>query len=629
MARPEHLPETSKTTANTKPALVLLAILGIGILARLWSWNSPPIDFHPFRQVQALMVARNFPASHMNIFSPQVDWLSTTRAPERLPVGGTEFCVVPWFTSFVYAVVGESHWAGRVVPFLFGLLAVGYFYRFLRLLTDRSTAVCAASLLCISPLFVITGQVQMPEAFAFAMAFAALFYFERWLEQPGRGRFALAAISMMFMLLGKPQLAVLGVAFAFLAWRRFGKQMFANKSLYAIAMTAFLPAAAYVAYSGSLTAKSGVSFAIPQLFGYHWFLQGDFWLRLPIWLLKWTTDVCLVALAIWGLVRAKGSALTGIALSFAIAGIALVVIMPGATYSNPQYLMLFPPAAIILAANLITSVAAGSRANVIRGGLLLGSVLLSLYAVYDMRRPTVEAEMRCGEWLRTNTPEDALVLTAGESPTTLYFARRLGWTCWYENYGEPVVLGYDLINRVGKLGGRFLAFSSPELRSTDDDDRKLFDDLLRTYDAYHDYGFVVFALTRRADLGVPGEVLVDFAVPANWRFLRRAWFLPSATLDPLALPSLSSGKTASIEFKSAVAPRSVEFIALCPDGATLQIDIKGQVAQQVSLPPSASPQSFSAAVNSAVPESGIISVDISRPDSQAGTFELSGFILHL
>ena len=76
-------------------ALVVGLILLSGLLLRLYELAAPPVDFLCWRDTQTLMVARNFYREGMNLFSPSVDWRTTTEFAVKGTVGGTELQVVP------------------------------------------------------------------------------------------------------------------------------------------------------------------------------------------------------------------------------------------------------------------------------------------------------------------------------------------------------------------------------------------------------------------------------------------------------------------------------------------------------------------------------------------------------
>jgi hypothetical protein len=527
---------TDRNLAARSPSAALACLVAFGVAIRLWDFYAPPVDFHPFRQTQTLMVAQNFYEHSMNLFHPMVDWLSTDRTPERRPVGGTELCVVPWLTALLYHVFGVQDWVGRIVPLACTAWGIVYFYRLLRFYRPERDALFGAFLISVSPLYYVTGRVQMPEAFAFAMAFSGLYYFRRWLDTQSRADFAKTAATVALMLLGKPQLVVMGLPFCWLAYSQLGWRSLIRRPMLLLGALCVAPVLAYTAYSSTLTTASGISFAQPQLLNYRKLLESDYWWRMGDWTVRWTTDPFLLVLCAAGAAAACRK-LNGLAASIALAGFAMLLIAPGGTFGNPQYLMIFPIAAI-LPASALGSVLIDKKQTERKFAvaiLTLVSLVWSVYAIRGMNQPTGLPDYHCGEWLKQNTPEDALILVGNESPAPLYFAHRMGWISWYENYGEPIHLDYDLINRLGKRGCRYLAFTGPLF-----DDATLFqdtvfrDDMYRTYSSFHGGDFVVFALFRRASLELPESGAIDFADPASRKYVRGGWSCTAGI--PVALP---------------------------------------------------------------------------------------------
>ena len=549
--------------------VMLGLILLLGLALRLYHINAPPVDFLAWRDTQTLMVARNFYRHGMNIFTPEVDWRTTTRPPVDGLVGGTELQVVPFLTAALYHVFGVAYWAGRVVPIAFALLGICFFHRLVRRFYGPTCAAIAALLLTVSPYYLYCGRCQMPETFVFAMSFATLLYFDKWLESRRSCHYWLAAACCLLMLLGKPHMIVMAIPMAFLSIRRFRKTTFSEPSLYCFAALVGAPVLLYMAYSyRAIIPRTGLSFAQPELMNHRLLLDPKYYTRIAgaVWQLGLTPLVCV--LGGLGLFVLPRNGRGWLAHAWLLGALAFFFLVPGGNRVNGYYqLMLAPPAAILAGRVLALCYGETLRrmrmpgAGAVRGAatvlMLLTSLLLAATAwrsgskAMQLCRPFNASSYHCGMWLRDNTPDDALVLTSTSNPITLYFADRAGWICWREDYGKPITFSHDLINTVGNLGATVLAIP---LRRFDNGFHPEYagirDDLYDSYQCYHGEDFAVFSLGQPADLSLPEGKALVFGPPDSRKYLRGYWGLQQRGADGSVLVPMGPANRSSIVFTS-------------------------------------------------------------------------------
>lgn len=544
---------SAKTALNRRDVIYLAAVLCFGAILRLYHVNQPPLDYHSFRQAQTLMMARNFFADGIDLLHPRVDWLPTDSPPRtKAPVGGTEFPIVPALTALLYHLVGIQHWAGRVVSMAFALIGLTYFHLFAARLLRAQEALLAALFLTVAPLYLVTSRVQMPESFAFAMAFAGLFHFDRWIERGCPRDAVLAATGAALMLLGKPQLAVYGGAWLALALLRRGPSVLRDWRLYAIGAAAVAPVALYIPYSASLTRESGVAFTINVLFEYRYLIHWPYWTTMAAWTAKWGVGYGTLALALLGALWPAAAGRVGpFLLVWALCGIAMLVLIPGGSNSNPHYLIVFAPPCALAAARAVIALREKLAWKPATPLLAAAVVMVSLVGAREIATPVALADYRCGTWLRDNTPPETLVLYRTESPLAMYLSERRGWICWYEGEGTPIEFGPDLINRVARLGARIVAVTAPQIRTEVQPDDpfsgmrpSLRDVLYKTYANYEGEGFTLFFLNQRATMQAPLDAALPFSSVAYRKHLRGDWQFAVADLGTtmsVALPPQASG----------------------------------------------------------------------------------------
>ena len=485
---------------------ILAGIVLISGACRLVDFNAPPVDYANWRETQTLMQARNFYRHTMNPFKPAVDWRTTDEVAELGVVGGAEFPFVPWPTAVLYHVFGLEYWVGRVMPLLYALAGLVFFGLLARRWLGWPVALVSTTLLAASPMLFYFGRVHMPEAFVFAVSFATLYLYDRWLGSERRRDFWLAAVASALMLLAKPQMGVMALPMALMTAERWGWALFREWRLYLFAAVTAAPFLAYFAYSYLyLIPRTGLSFATNELFRFGLLAEADWYVAVGriSWYLAVEQVVCVLAVAgmvttLWWRGGKAFSLRALFPLGWLLGAAALLFLMPGAAKVNSYYAMILAPPACLLAAHALATTF-GYR--FLRWGGALVLVVAVWHGVslgYGCFRPANEVAMRCGTWVKENTAPDALVLTSVENPATLYFSDRTGWTCWRQHYGEVIVFNQTLIEQVRTLGADVVAI--PDGVAFEGYGRGVAryegirDYLNENYRAHREKGFVVFFL---------------------------------------------------------------------------------------------------------------------------------------
>jgi 4-amino-4-deoxy-L-arabinose transferase-like glycosyltransferase len=613
--------------AGAREFALLGLILLAGLLLRLYQINSAPVDFLSWRDSQTLMVARNFFREGMNLFSPSVDWRDASHFADKGTVGGTELQVVPYITAALYRVFGMSYWVGRVVPIFFSLLGTAYFYFLARRIYGANCAFLSALFLTVSPYYLYCGRLQMPESFAYAMSFAALFYLARWLDSEKAVDMAVAVVFAALTLLGKPQLAIIAAPMAFLVFSRFGLRAFSTPRLYAYVACVFVPVAAYIAYSYLvLIPKAHISFAQSSLLDYGRYLSDPaYYVKVFKAAIGAAVTIPIALLAAGGLFvkQAPDSpdpARFRFALAWLLGSIAFFFLMPGGNITNGYYhLVLAPPASLLAALTL-------NRFMKTRVLTILGVIVAlaaSAYCVYSAKgfyTPYYAAARHCGEWIRDNTPKETRILTASSNPATLYFADRIGWTSWRE------VFGMDLINKTTEQGAEIIAVSDEYFDNAYYDTYKGVRDAL--YDNFlcvHGEDFVVFSTRNQADLLLPAGGLVQFGSPDSRKYLRGSWGPDQTDVSKAPMVALGPGTRAFVKFNSPtpVSKILIELASVVP-GQEIGFEINGEKSARLAIPNAGNRGTVSLECHSEPPKDGawLIAVEASRQNASAASMLL-------
>ncbi|HEO69936.1 MAG TPA: glycosyltransferase family 39 protein [Candidatus Hydrogenedentes bacterium] len=560
---------------TARQVAVLGAILVLGLGLRLYRVDTPPVDFLSWRETQTLMVARNFCEEDMNLFMPAVDWRTTDEVIERGTVGGTELMVVPWLTAWLYRVFGMEWWVNRVIPIAFALLGVYLFHRLAARLYGEAVAAFSALLLTVSPYYLFCGRCHMPESFAFAMAFAALYFYDRWLFVNASGQsaaprlklsadFFLAALFGALMLLGKPQMGVWVIPMAFLALCRLRIRTPVEWRFYLFAALVGVPFVAYLYWTSKvLIPRTGLSFSGPGFFDFKRFLLNPgYYGRMAASIWWWSITPPVFLLAAGGVFVRTHDRREYFAHAMLLGGLSLFLLMPGGTSPNGYYQLILAPPFAMLAGRFLTVVLKRPRTLVVVPVALALAVGWSLTIARRLYAPRDEPAYACGTWIKEHTPEDTLVLTSAANPSTLYFADRIGWTSWQERYGKGATFGIELIDKVVPLGASIVAIPHPHVRFDNayhTEYNGIREILYDTFAFHKGDDFTVFFFNSLADLSLPPEGRVVFGIPESRKYLRGYWGPDQADRGGITFTTMGPGKRAMIRF---TAKDRVQFITL-------------------------------------------------------------------
>jgi len=573
---------------RSRDALFLAAILMLGLALRLYHINRPPVDFLCWRDTQTLMVARNFYQEGMNLFSPSVDWRSFEGLASKGTVSRAELQVVPYLTALLYFIFGIQYWVGRVIPILFSLVGAGYFYLLVRRFYGPACAFLAGLLCTFSPYFLYCGRVQMPEPFAFAMFFAALYYYDRWLSADKNEHFWPAAVFCALTLLGKPQFGIIIFPLCFLTFARFGLRTFRQPKLFLFAALVGVPASVFLWYSFvALQSPTGVSFGHAGLLDYRRYLTDPGYyskVAHAAWAWAVTPPICLLG-AVGLFVPAK-SRRDFFAHTWTCGAVAFFFLMPGGNFYNGYYHMVLAPPIIVLAARAL---ALGLTRRWLRIGAVAATLLsagYSLNVASNLYAENYLSDYHCGMWLKENTPAGTLVFTSNGNPATLYFADRVGWTALGDWFGKDGTRSGELINKAAALGGAVLAVPDSWFDNAYYPQyQQIRDSLYDTYSCYHGPDFTVFSLRHPADLSVPMGKRIEFGVPESRKYLRGTWGPDQGNVPGKQFVAMGPAKRSGIVFTSPMPPKRILLsVASAVENQEVSVQVNNGETRRLSIP---------------------------------------------
>jgi hypothetical protein len=244
--------------------------MALALAVRLIGFTRPYLSAHWIKQLQIAPIALNFYRQGYNILWPQTDY--SADRPAYIEI---EFQLVTCLTALLYKLFGVHEWVGRSVALAFSMTGMGLLFLLLRRQLGYRAAVFGLLFYAFAPSSVYFSRVLMSEPAMLCLSIALVYLFYRFLAT-GRLRYYVGAwVSGALAFLVKLPTLHLALPLLFLAYRRHRWRLFAQPHLWALALTAPVPAALYYWHAhthiGPYYFTVGVGFA-----GQMWFSPAHF-----------------------------------------------------------------------------------------------------------------------------------------------------------------------------------------------------------------------------------------------------------------------------------------------------------------------------------------------------------------
>jgi hypothetical protein len=262
------------------------------------------------------------------------------------------------------------------------------------------------------------------------------------------------------------------------------------------------------------------------------------------------------------------------------------LLAPGGNAINGYYHMILAPPAVLLSATALEWMFERSKLRSMGIAALIVAAIWPLYYVRILYEPRYMPAFHCGEWVRQNTPKNALVLTSSPNPATLYFSDRVGWTSWTEYYGTGARFNKELIEKVRPLGASIAAIDDANFDSAwSGNFNHVRDYLYQNFAAVHGDDFVVFRLDQPAGLLLPPGKRIAFGTNDTRHYLRGAWGPNQDDADHAPCVAMGPALESFILFRSPERPRRVLIeLASAAAGQELTISINGAGGNVLAIP---------------------------------------------
>lgn len=228
--------------------LILFFIIFIGLLFRLYKFNTPLADLHSWRQADTAAVGRNFLKSGFDFFHPKYDDLSNVQSGIENPQGYrmVEFPIYNAIFAYAYKLVPVftlEQW-GRLISIFFSLITIIIVYYLVLKENNRLSAFFSSLIFAVFPFFVFFSRVVLPESTSVGFAMLSIFFL--YISNPKNIISYTLYIILSFLffsiaLLIKPTVIFYSIPLIYLFFKSYKWKIFKKPVFYIYFLIAFTP----------------------------------------------------------------------------------------------------------------------------------------------------------------------------------------------------------------------------------------------------------------------------------------------------------------------------------------------------------------------------------------------------
>ena len=102
-----------------------------------------------------------------------------------------------WSLAISYRLFGVSERSTRLIPVIFSLLTLWFFYKFIELILNRSTAFIAVVFWIITPLFLYFGKMAVHEILVLCFMMLAFWRYHLWLKEKSKNNLLMVYFALL------------------------------------------------------------------------------------------------------------------------------------------------------------------------------------------------------------------------------------------------------------------------------------------------------------------------------------------------------------------------------------------------------------------------------------------------
>lgn len=229
--------------------LFLILILFLGFLVRLYRFDGPIADWHSWRQADTSAVSRNFVTSGFDLLHPKFDDLSNVPSGIDNPNGYrmVEFPIYNLFQAVLFKSFGVfslEEW-GRLVTIFASLMSGIFIFLIIKKRFGTTTGFLSSFFFLFIPFNIYYSRTILPDPSMVMATLGGIYFFQNWINKKIHLvldiDFLLSLLFLISALLLKPYALFFTLPIIYLAFEKFGKNIFKIWQLWIFAMLSIIP----------------------------------------------------------------------------------------------------------------------------------------------------------------------------------------------------------------------------------------------------------------------------------------------------------------------------------------------------------------------------------------------------
>ncbi|NCN06401.1 MAG: phospholipid carrier-dependent glycosyltransferase [Candidatus Pacebacteria bacterium] len=211
-----------------KNNLPFLLIISTAFLLRLPHITSPVLDWHSFRQADTASVTYEYVRNGVDLLHPKFhDFSNIASGKDNL--AGYRMVEFPWINGLLASILRFAPNLSLVVlsrgfTIALSLVTLSSLYFFVKLFSDKKTALLAAMTFAVLPYAVFYSRVILPDPVMIALATASVTLFAYWLHSRHWRYYAASFLLLALAALTKPFVLFLAPVYVSLLFVQFLKK---------------------------------------------------------------------------------------------------------------------------------------------------------------------------------------------------------------------------------------------------------------------------------------------------------------------------------------------------------------------------------------------------------------------
>ena len=446
--------------------ILLLGIVVLGIILRLYRFDSPIADWHSWRQADTSAVSRNFVNEGFDLLHPKFDDLSNVPSGINNPEGYrfVEFPLYNLAQAGFYELIGIftlEGW-GRLVSIFSSVAATIFIFLILKKHQNDVVGLIGAFFFAVLPYSIYFGRTILPDMTTSAAILGGIYFFDSWLSKKNfqfsifNFQFWLAVLLTMTALLLKPFAIFFTFPMIYLAFDKFGISAVKKWQLWLFAFLTLAPLIGWRLWM--LQFPEGIP-------ANQWLLNGGnirfrpsyFWWIYAERIGKLILGYWGVSLFVLGLIsKVKKDGL--FIYSFLLSTLAYLVVVARGNVQHDYYQILILPTICLFLGlggdfllNFVKTYTNKYVGPIVFTVITLLTLMFGWYFVRDYFNINNRSIVTAGKAADLFLPKEAKVIAINGGDTSfLYQTKRKGWASFQNDIEEMI-----------NLGAEFLIFASP------------------------------------------------------------------------------------------------------------------------------------------------------------------------